>query len=173
MQRPKVRWCDLPKELWQMIGKLLESRIDVLRFRSVCSLWRSAIPALEQTATPPLPLRFPHSGAEPPAVIFQNTVYRMQSLIDDDPNDSQPCLVKFEESNSGEMRLLHPITNWQVRYSITPSIKEFNLLDFRIVELAKLYTLKYAYTKIDVTYVNKVVVVPCNRVNLGEDFLIL
>ncbi|XP_061998354.1 F-box protein At4g35733-like [Rosa rugosa] len=174
MQRPKLQWCDLPKELWQMIGKFLETRVDVLRFRSVCSLWRSALPPdLDPIDSPPLPLGFPHAGEEPPAAVSQTTVYRLQSLIAGEGSDeSLPFLVKLEEANCGEMRLLHPITNWQLRLSITPTIKEFNLLDYRVVELVKLYSLKYAYTKIDVTYVNKVVVLPADHLSLGEDFVV-
>ncbi|XP_050376037.1 putative F-box protein At1g65770 [Argentina anserina] len=174
MQSPKVQWCTLPKELWQMIGKFLESRIDILRFRSICSLWRSALPPLDPPDTPPLPLGFPHAdNDEPPAAVSQTTIYRLQSLIAGEGSDeSLPCLVKFKESTPGEMRLLNPITNWQLRLSINPTIKEFSLLDFRIVELVKLYSLKYAYTNIDVPYVNKVVVLPRDRLDLGEDFVI-
>ncbi|PRQ47294.1 putative F-box domain-containing protein [Rosa chinensis] len=122
MQRPKLQWCDLPKELWQMIGKFLETRVDVLRFRSVCSLWRSAVRPLDPIDSPPLPLGFPHAGEEPPAAVSQTTVYRLQSLIAGEGSDgSLPFLVKFEEANCGEMRLLHPITNWQLRVVVLPA----------------------------------------------------
>ncbi|PRQ29477.1 hypothetical protein RchiOBHm_Chr5g0014321 [Rosa chinensis] len=64
------------------------------------------------------------------------------------------------------MRLLHPITNWQLRLSITQAIKELQW------SRPQLYSLKYAYTKIDVTYVNKVVVLPVDHLSLGEDFVV-
>ncbi|KAL6226949.1 hypothetical protein ACLB2K_000908 [Fragaria x ananassa] len=181
MRSSQVPWCTLPKELWQMIGKYLETRIDVLSFRSVCSLWRSALPPLHPPHSPPLPLPFPDpDNDEPSAAVSQTTVYRLQSLIAGD--DSLPCLVKFEQSPPGEIRLLNPITNWELRLSrmmiggiedaVVPFFKQFNLLDFKIVEMAKLYSLKYACTEIDVPYVNKVVVLPSDHFSLEEGFVV-
>ncbi|EOX97544.1 Uncharacterized protein TCM_006535 [Theobroma cacao] len=37
-------WSQLPPELLTLIAKRLEIRFDVLRFRSVCSSWRSSFP---------------------------------------------------------------------------------------------------------------------------------
>ncbi|XVF45599.1 hypothetical protein PTKIN_Ptkin02bG0219200 [Pterospermum kingtungense] len=37
-------WSQLPEELLSLIAKRLETRFDVLRFRSVCSSWCSSFP---------------------------------------------------------------------------------------------------------------------------------
>ncbi|ONH97221.1 hypothetical protein PRUPE_7G177400 [Prunus persica] len=161
-KKKKVDWSALPKELWLTIGNCLDSRIDVLRFRSVCTLWRSSVPPFKQTTVPPLPHKFSSdavaAGAEFQALLFQTTVYRMQPLVDGEPNssNSKPWLLKLEESNSGESRLLHPITNSPLRYS--PKAKNFNLLDFGVVELRKSYSLKYRQNNVIIACVNKVVV---------------
>ncbi|KAK9948291.1 hypothetical protein M0R45_003875 [Rubus argutus] len=116
-----VKWSDLPKELWPIIGKFLHTRIDVLRFRSVCSLWRSSRPPFERPRCcddpplvmedtsqnmcsfpntrppPPLPLKFSSAGAgdggaKNQALLFQSTTYRMESLIDyPSGSQSKPC----------------------------------------------------------------------------------
>ena len=52
----EVDWSVLPVEIWSAIGKLLDRRFDVLRFRSVCKLWRSLIPPFPDSP-PPLLLR--------------------------------------------------------------------------------------------------------------------
>ncbi|XVF45604.1 hypothetical protein PTKIN_Ptkin02bG0219700 [Pterospermum kingtungense] len=39
-------WSQLPPELLPLIAKRLETRFDVLRFRSVCSSWRSSFPPI-------------------------------------------------------------------------------------------------------------------------------
>ncbi|KAE8009938.1 hypothetical protein FH972_006343 [Carpinus fangiana] len=51
----RVGWSGLPKELLEVIGKILDSRLDVLRSRSVCSSWRSSIPPFHARFSPKFP----------------------------------------------------------------------------------------------------------------------
>ncbi|XP_030464004.1 F-box protein At2g26160-like [Syzygium oleosum] len=44
-----VPWSELPTELWSMIGKKLDTRVDIDQFRSVCSPWRSSIPPVSES----------------------------------------------------------------------------------------------------------------------------
>lgn len=58
-----VQWRDLPEELLGMIAQCLNSRVDVLRFRSVCMSWRRVPLSLMQYISSflswtPLPLPF-------------------------------------------------------------------------------------------------------------------
>ncbi|CAB4287896.1 unnamed protein product [Prunus armeniaca] len=164
--KKKVDWSDLPKELWPNIGKCLDNSVGVLRFRSVCKLWRSSIPSFQRTILPPMPHVYSScssasaraAGTEIQAVLYPITVYRMEALVDGEPNSSKPWLVKFEESPSGKLRLRHPITNSPLRNSPDGSSKQFNLLDFGIVELSKSYALKYRLNDFTVDCMNKVVV---------------
>ncbi|KAL6224426.1 hypothetical protein ACLB2K_003281 [Fragaria x ananassa] len=73
----------------------------------------------------------------------------MESPADDDSHASvsQPCswLMKVEEDpNTGKTRLLDPVTSLPLRY-------DFNLLDFRVVELRNSYVVKASSTDITAT----------------------
>ncbi|KAL1120965.1 hypothetical protein V6Z11_D01G200900 [Gossypium hirsutum] len=61
-------WSQLPPELVVLIAKCLEARFDILRFRSVCSSWRSSAP-LPPKLNPLLPtnLPLPRRGRKAPA----------------------------------------------------------------------------------------------------------
>ncbi|XP_059460802.1 putative F-box protein At1g65770 [Corylus avellana] len=150
----RVKWSDLPTELLTMIGRSLDTRIDVLRFRSICSSWRSSIPPF--SANPPrFPLQFPDPNTatltEPPrwpprlAFLFQTTLYYIQTL---NPSTSSSTLsnkgwlMKVDESNSGKLRFVNPVLDSRTRYTITRP-KTLNLLNFRVVEFGKAYTLQF------------------------------
>jgi hypothetical protein len=150
----RVKWSDLPTELLSMIGTSLDTRIDVLRFRSVCSSWRSSTPLF--SANPPrFPLKFPNSDdatlTEPPrwsrrpAFLFQTTLYYIQTL---NPSTSSTdlskkgWLMKVDDSNSGKLRFVNPILDSRTRYTITRP-KTLNLLNFRVVEFGKAYTFQF------------------------------
>ncbi|XP_030973858.1 putative F-box protein At1g65770 [Quercus lobata] len=141
----RVEWSELPKELLPTIGKNLDTRIDIVRFRSVCNTWRSSIP-LFHTYSPRFPLIFPSPYPAPipirtPAYLCQSTVYRLQRLNPSSTSSNKSWLIKVEQdSNSGgKFRLFDPISNRRTRY---PN-KTLNLFDFRVVELTKAYTLRY------------------------------
>nr|XP_023890156.1 putative F-box protein At1g65770 [Quercus suber]POE63852.1 f-box protein [Quercus suber] len=54
---------ELPEELLLPIGKGLDTRIEILRFRGVCKSWRSAISCSD--FIPRFPLNFPNPSAPP------------------------------------------------------------------------------------------------------------
>ena len=141
----RVEWSELPKELLPTIGKNLDTRIDIVRFRSVCNTWRSSIP-LFHSNSPRFPLIFPSpypalTPLRTPAYLCQSTIYRLQSLNTSSTSSNKARLIKVEQdSNSGgKFRLFDPISNRRTRY---PS-KTLNFFDFRVVELTKAYTLRY------------------------------
>ena len=53
-----VECSELPSELFLPIGKGLDTRIEILRFRGVCKSWRSAISCSD--FIPRFPLKFPN-----------------------------------------------------------------------------------------------------------------
>ena len=132
-----IQWADLPKELLEMIGKRLDSRVDTLRFRAVCTSWRSSVslPSSDQE-TPPLILNLPDPISYAPLFI-QTTICRMDSARKD-PNSSSSSkswLVKVGESNYGKLKLFNPLTNQEIKYSPIA----LNLLEFKFVELSKAF----------------------------------
>ncbi|KAM5546919.1 hypothetical protein ABKV19_001443 [Rosa sericea] len=177
-----VNWTDLPKELWPIITESFHSRIDILRFRSICSLWHSTLPPSERFSPPPFPLKFSSPSEDSPgnhASLFQSTIYRMESCIDEDNCGSsasnlcsKPWLVKFEEDpSSGIMRLLDPVTSSPLRYSPNTSLKELNLLEYRIVELHKSYGLKFGENNVTINSVHNLVVLPRNNLDFGDVYV--
>jgi hypothetical protein len=154
----RVKWSDLPTELLLTIGRSLDTRMDVLRFRSVCSSWRSSIPPPFSANPPRFPLRFPNADeagfSEPPgwpprpAFVFQTTLYYIQTLNPSTSSSStlsnKGWLMKVEESNSGKLRFVNPVLDSRNRYTITRP-KTLNLLNFRVVEFGKAYTLQFKH----------------------------
>lgn len=176
-----VDWFSLPNEIWQDIGKHLEdNRLDVIRFRSVCKLWRSSIPPFNSSSAPTTRLRFPYpypSGSD--AFISVHAFYRIE-LAHNDPDLSPPkspssftkgCLVKFEESELGEMRFLNPFTSFRIRDLSDKSPKFISLLKFRIIELTKGYALRYIRGFSSIGGINKVIM-GSDRVDGSSIFLI-
>lgn len=175
-----VQWSDLPKELLPIIGKSLETSVDVLRFRSVCNSWRSSLPPFSEIS-PRLPLTFPwvRSGVLQ-AFVSQSTIYRLEPPPDDNPSSSTSSsssssngwLIKIEESEAGKIRLLSPLSNLQIRYLDPVSFpKVLNLLDFRILELSKAYKLQYLGGT-SIVGVNKVLLFPNSAWSRVEDSVI-
>ncbi|KAB1223723.1 hypothetical protein CJ030_MR2G004729 [Morella rubra] len=148
----RVEWSDLPKELLPIIGKSLETRVDVLRFRSVCSSWRSSIPPF-RVNSPRFPVKFPHPCSSSLDLgltyLCQSALYRLQTLnpstsTSSSSSSNKGWLIKVEESNPGELRLLEPLSNIQIRsFPLNPHT--LNLLNCRIVELTKVCALRFLF----------------------------
>lgn len=165
------RWSDLPKELLEMIGEHLDDPIDILRFRAICTSWRSVVLPYYP---PPLILPFPDrpeclndalwSGFS--TVTNFATVYRVQP--EEEVPNSLPSgiLVLVDKEipspyrNSYDMRpLIH----------LDPSVQNFpkvlNLMDFKFFEVLRVYDMKnYCVNDNYVAYispnVSKVAVLP-------------
>ncbi|KAM3709917.1 hypothetical protein ACJW31_02G210700 [Castanea mollissima] len=138
MDEREVEWSDLPMELLPLIGKTVQARIDVVRFRSVCA----------------------SSGGQ--SFLSQSTIYRLEPL-DDNPNlstcSSKSWLVKVEEFEPGRVRLLNPLSSLHIRFLPDSFPKVINLLDFRVVEVGKAYKLQLSSGK-TIAGVNKLLLFP-------------
>ena len=169
-----VEWSNLPKELLPVIGKTLQARIDVIRFRSICTSWRSSIPPLREISTVPLPFPFPTSSGSQ-AFLSQSAIYRLEPP-DENPNpstcSSKSWLVKVEESEHGTVRLLNPLSSIHIRFLSDPLPKVINLLDFRVIEVSKAYRFQFS-SDMHVPGMNKLVLFPNSVWNTSvEDTLI-
>lgn len=151
----KVEWSELPIELWPKIGKSLENHIDVLRFRSVCNSWRSSIPPSHPNS-PSFPLQIPHPiNPSIDTYLNQATLYRVEpcdassnSKLEPFPPSSSAAsskgwLIKVEESKNNPLSLLSPISDRRVMHHLnTSSPMVLNLLNYRVFELCKSYTVQ-------------------------------
>ncbi|KAI4345629.1 hypothetical protein L6164_012731 [Bauhinia variegata] len=139
-----LKWSDLPKELWPVIGKRLESAVDILRFRSVCKPWRSAIPPSNSRISFP---GFPRKVTTPfgKRLLSQATIFRLEfyDCTESPTVYSKGWLIAVNEFGSGQLRLLNPFTNRPLDFQISPKV--LDLMNFRIIELTKAYHLDYHY----------------------------
>lgn len=161
MDEREVDWSDLPVELLSSIGKYIQDRIGVVRFRSVCASWRSSIPPPCDILPPlPLPLPYPTRSARR-AYVSHRTYYRFKLPDDVNPNpstcSSKGWLVKVEEFEFDRKCLfLNPLSNLQFKFSDPEGI---NLLDYQVVEVSKGYELQ-SIEGIPFIDVNKLVLFP-------------
>ncbi|KAJ6413325.1 hypothetical protein OIU84_006170 [Salix udensis] len=134
-------WADLPTEVLDMISKCLDSRVDLLCFRAVCTSWRysASLPSFDQEI-PRLVLKLP-----PPfhadAILMQTAVCRMELTSKHRSSFfsfSKSWLVKVGQSKYGQLQLWNPLTNHIIKYSPTP----LNLIDFKFVQLNRAFSLK-------------------------------
>ncbi|MCE0481513.1 hypothetical protein HAX54_039315 [Datura stramonium] len=76
-----AEWLDIPPELWSDIAeRVAENEMDHLRFRSICSLWRSSALPLRKSPLPSLPaLPDPsHPKKRKKPTFVEKTVYLLQ-----------------------------------------------------------------------------------------------
>ncbi|KAK7263007.1 hypothetical protein RJT34_30591 [Clitoria ternatea] len=165
MEDDKVDWSELPKELWPKIGKSLENHIDVLRFRSACEAFRSSIPP-SLPNSPSFPMQIPHPiNHSIASFLNQFTIYLIQPSDAISNSNLQPlspsskgCLIKVIESNNRPLSLLSPISGRKISHPQGTSPMLWNLLDYRVIELCKSYTI-HNTGRLSST-VNKVVLFP-------------
>nr|POE77061.1 f-box protein [Quercus suber] len=167
-----VECSELPSELLLQIGKGLDTRIEILRFRGVCKSWCSTISCSD--FIPRFPLKFPNPFPPPRrrrrrrlswlAVshdevdhLHQQTICLLHEAIfyrlTPSASSDKGWLIKVEDC---KMHLLDP---HRERYeSDSPNIlpNNFVLLDYGAVELTRAHTLQIQ-SLIPIGRVNKVV----------------
>ncbi|EEF40656.1 putative F-box protein At1g65770 [Ricinus communis] len=137
------QWADLPKELVEMISEHLDSLIDILQLRAVCTSWRSSVslPSFDQEIPLQiLSLPFPFCVD---VVLSRRLIYRLEVInhnINCSSSVSKGWLIKVGESRREKLKLLQPISDFQVGYCSIP----LDLLDLRFVELIQSFKLELA-----------------------------
>jgi hypothetical protein len=67
-------WSELPKDLLNLISKRIDNDLDLIRFRSVCSLWRrSSISNKHHQLI--LPFKLPPFNNLPPRSLFKYILF--------------------------------------------------------------------------------------------------
>ena len=170
----RVEWSELPELLLAKIGECLDTRIDNLRFRSVCTSWRSSTPPFDSISHRRFPLDFPNPFPFPfpfakpmldsvdayyedcltlskrKCTLRQSILYRLQRLH---PSPSgKAWSIKVE---GRKQCLFYPQGE---RYEFP---NNFNLLDFQHLELTRAYSLEMDFQHLyDSIFVHKVVMYP-------------
>ncbi|ONH97216.1 hypothetical protein PRUPE_7G176900 [Prunus persica] len=132
----------IPDELWESIGKRLNTKTDVSQFRAVCKSWRSSLPLFAKQ----FPLQFPIQVTKKCSLSFtlnESVIYHLAPPAATDPRE-RGWLICVEEGETGETHhMLHPLsqsTVLQLPYSYP---KLLNLLEYRVSEVAKVYVPRF------------------------------
>ncbi|OIS98264.1 PREDICTED: F-box protein SKIP23-like [Nicotiana attenuata] len=183
-----IPWSDLPKELVERIGKFLDTHIDVLRFRAVCTTWRSSLPPFKNS--PPLPLKipFPLLNLNPDTAkpefyhLIDSTVYLFQPPDGAAPTANSSCkgwLIKVIKTADGKLRVLNPLTDRLIKDLPDNMPKVLNLLDFRVSQVCKSYHVqslnnsRLSYGDYDVGYVRKILLLTNHAESETNNFSIM
>ncbi|KAK6916781.1 Domain unknown function DUF295 [Dillenia turbinata] len=146
-------WTQFPKDLLALIAKKLDSQINTIRFRSVCSAWRSSISPKSQTL-----YRFPilpndaFSYSTSGFYLSKRTIYLIRL-----PNNESSWLIKveqIEENGNGfspvRVNLLCPLSNFPLVSYL--STRALDFWDFRVSELGVEYVLQYINSNPDMFF---------------------
>ncbi|GAU12648.1 hypothetical protein TSUD_121400 [Trifolium subterraneum] len=123
-------WSQLPEDLLRLISEKLNSEFYQLRFRSVCSSWRSSIPKIHYLHLNNLPSKFPIPSNYNDNISFPFSK-RTLFLITPPPNHQtlNPWLIKIgPDSQNNRIHLWHPLsrdTKFPFRF---PHVIDFNQL---------------------------------------------
>lgn len=137
-------WSQLPRELLNLIAEHLVSETDLLRFRSVCTSWRSSF----QSKPFPIPAPIlPNKGISDSSWGFyfsKRTIFRLGlPYPHSQTSPSDGWLIKLEPDGPQRMQFLNPLSRSIFKPLPTNFPKTLDLLHFRISELGNEYTLQY------------------------------
>lgn len=153
-----AEWNHLPADLLHTISTHLESSIDTVRFRSVCSTWRSAASARPDALYNPFPdLSQDGFSAELGGFFLsKRTIFHLSyprssnPSSHSDPNsphrtpDSPSWLIKTEPGRTGFLRLFNPMFRSHIKPLPAGIPNLIDLSNIRVRELGQEYALQYA-----------------------------
>ncbi|KAJ7968548.1 F-box protein SKIP23 [Quillaja saponaria] len=138
-------WSQLPKELLDVIAKRLESPFYVLRFRSVCSSWRSSVTIKLRRLSGRFPF-LPNDGISETSWGFylsKRSIFLIGAPETQLGMNSEPWLVKIEEDSLGRVELLYPLSRFQIKPMPEEFPKVLDISALPIIELGHEYVLHY------------------------------
>ncbi|CAL9027298.1 unnamed protein product [Prunus brigantina] len=130
---------NIPDDILERIGKRLNTKTGVSRFRAVCKSWRSSLPPFAKQ----LPLQFPIQVVDERTsfTLTESVLYHLA------PPAGDPCergwLIYVREGEWGKTHhMLHPLSQFMIKQLPDSYPKLINLLEYRVFEVAKVYGLR-------------------------------
>ncbi|GAU12653.1 hypothetical protein TSUD_121450 [Trifolium subterraneum] len=141
-------WSLLPTELLQLISQKLNSEFYLLRFRSVCSTWRSSIP--NHRPNNHLPLKLPpllpdHNDSI--CYLLKHNIFFIKPTTITNPNQPQqilqPWLIRIGPNANGKIHLWHPLNfNEHLPFHFPDEVVVFDFNHISIVDLGHVFVLE-------------------------------
>lgn len=141
-------WSNLPGEIIQKISKHLNTRQQMLRFKSVCRKWRKhSLPfpsnilslTLPLPIPIPIPISIPFHNSTNPLILQVSSIYMITPYHSSvSPVSLHPWMIMAQESNPGKIQLCHSLTGIRVK-NFPLSL---NLTQFRVSKLTQGYNFK-------------------------------
>ncbi|KAG7585914.1 F-box-like domain superfamily [Arabidopsis thaliana x Arabidopsis arenosa] len=137
-------WSNLPEELLRLIAVRLFSVVELKRFRSICTYWRSSISGADKNN--PFPIRrlihfdpcLNTKGSNQFYTSFRLVILSRAAFFRVTPSSSsnKGWLIKSDTKiNSGKFRLLDPFS----RLALPHSCESLDLLEFTVSEIQESY----------------------------------
>ncbi|GAU12642.1 hypothetical protein TSUD_121330 [Trifolium subterraneum] len=117
-----IDWSELPKELLNLISQCFDMELDLLRFRSVCSTWRSSsIPNHYHI----LPFKYPFTSSS--HHLSKQNIYLIKPSQQRDQTLFRPWLIRTSQTSSNKTNIFHPLlTNMKCHAISFPHVLDFN-----------------------------------------------
>ncbi|PNX73660.1 F-box protein SKIP23 [Trifolium pratense] len=135
-----TNWSELPKDLLDQIWERLDNEIDLIRFRSICSHWRSSsIPNRHSIVIVKFPLPkniLPDLNIK---TSFCHLSKRKTFLIKPPPQQTlaRPWLMRITQISRGKNKLIHPLFSYD---SPSTNFHLPQLIDFNKLSVLHLVT---------------------------------
>ncbi|CAJ2639154.1 unnamed protein product [Trifolium pratense] len=146
----KPDWSLLPTELLQLISEKLNSEFYLLRFRSVCSTWRSSIPNFRPNHFLPLKLPKPFGiNNDSMCCLLKHNIFLIKPTtipipIQHQPQKIlQPLLIRIGPNVKGKIHLWHPLDLGQrLPFHFPHEVVVFDFNHISIVDLGQVFVLQ-------------------------------
>ncbi|KAL8160512.1 hypothetical protein V2J09_002049 [Rumex salicifolius] len=134
------RWSTLPTDILSIISKILNTNVDILRLRSVCSSWRSSVrPRLRPSSFPlKVPRASPAHSTGGHYYLNYTTIYRLSP-----PEHATAILPMAGCVNPYCFALLSPLVPIEANFASGSITKFLNLLHYLITEICNCYSLTF------------------------------
>ncbi|XP_048233698.1 F-box protein SKIP23 isoform X1 [Ricinus communis] len=177
-----AEWTNLPKDLLEQISKCFDTSIDILRFRSVCSSWRSSVSPKRRRLSGTFRI-LPNDGISCTSFGFyltRRTIFLIGVPNSHNQTDPDGWLVKIEEGIPERKHLLNPLSRYRLNSLPNDFPRVFDLFNFRVFELGQEYVLHHvnykssspSFSDAGNLYMEKVVMIWLNYEN-ENDFVLL
>ncbi|KAF8013415.1 hypothetical protein BT93_I1308 [Corymbia citriodora subsp. variegata] len=141
-----AEWSQMPEDLLPLIARRLDTQFDVLRFRSVCSSWRSSVaPSPSPSRRGRFPI-LPNDGISDAAWGFhlsKRTIFLLGAPRSLDQAVPAGWLLKVKEDVPRRMNLLNPLSRCQFTSLPEDFPRVLDLMNLRLLELGHEYVLQY------------------------------